>query len=514
MTRQRDVKKSNFTAQTTVSDNAYFDFVLNGQNYKITKANLLAALGVTGSIEQDGEVNGTPILDVDGSTNKIRNLIDGPGITTSVSTGNGAKISHNFTSDTTGAEVLINSTSDSPTIRSIVAGSGISVGTQNGSIQVALSATPVTTKTVIINEIGDFPTPVGGVITLEPDSQYLITNDISSANRFVLQANTVITGADGNIIELEYTGSGTMFTSINNSNAIRELTCKCSNGTLFDVSCASGTCSFRADQVEFICDQIGTFDGLLSVSIEHAIWTITTDGAHFLNNATIINFFQCRGTIAAGDFIDLGTSTASAFSMLSVAVVVASGANFLKGASGSANINAGGLGTVFNCRVLGAGTSLSGITAEDAQWEFTGNNGIPLSRTACLATNAGATITIAATDTPVILGATWVLEDASRFTGTAGGRFTYTGNGDYVSLHASITAESQGGTDECTFYFFKNGTEITNSGVQRALVSGNPGNLSLLWGLELETGDYIEIFAENNNDTSNIIINNAIIRID
>ena len=86
-------KKSDFVADTVVADTSTFDFVINGENKKITKANLLTALGVTGTISQDGAVSGTPVLDVSGSPNfLIRNIEDGPGIVTSVSPENGLTI--------------------------------------------------------------------------------------------------------------------------------------------------------------------------------------------------------------------------------------------------------------------------------------------------------------------------------------------------------------------------------------------------------------------------------------
>ncbi len=86
-------KKSDFVASTSVADTSTFDFVINGENKKITKANLLTALGVTGTISQDGAVTGTPVLDVSGTPNfLIRNLEEGPGIDLSLSPENGITI--------------------------------------------------------------------------------------------------------------------------------------------------------------------------------------------------------------------------------------------------------------------------------------------------------------------------------------------------------------------------------------------------------------------------------------
>ena len=55
----------------------------------------------------------------------------------------------------------------------------MSVGASGNTIQIALSGAPVSTKTVIVTEASDFPTPSAGVITLAADTDYLISNDIA-----------------------------------------------------------------------------------------------------------------------------------------------------------------------------------------------------------------------------------------------------------------------------------------------------------------------------------------------
>lgn len=129
--RAQGRKKSQFVQQTSVLPGSYLDYVVNGTNYKISYNDFVTNLGVTGSIVQEGSVTGTPVLDVDGSINNIRNLENGPGISTAVSPENGITISHNFTVNTDGLPVLLNPTADSPTIASIVAGSGIAVTAVN-----------------------------------------------------------------------------------------------------------------------------------------------------------------------------------------------------------------------------------------------------------------------------------------------------------------------------------------------------------------------------------------------
>jgi len=137
-------KKSQFVQQNTVLANSYLDYVVNGSNYKISYDNFVANLGVTGSIVQSGAVTGAPVLDVDGSVNKIRTIENGSGVLANVSAQNGIILSHNFTANADGLPILLNTTAASPTIASIVAGSGISVAAINdGGIQITSIANEI-----------------------------------------------------------------------------------------------------------------------------------------------------------------------------------------------------------------------------------------------------------------------------------------------------------------------------------------------------------------------------------
>ena len=137
-------KKSDFVAQDTVLANSFMDYFVNNTNYRISYQNLVAGLGVTGSIVTTGDVTGSPVLEIDGTVNKIRNIENGSGIITSITPTNGVKVSHNFTANADGLPILLNTTAASPKIASIVAGSGISVAAINdGGIQITSIANEI-----------------------------------------------------------------------------------------------------------------------------------------------------------------------------------------------------------------------------------------------------------------------------------------------------------------------------------------------------------------------------------
>lgn len=158
-------KKSDFTASTSVADTSTFDFVINGENKKITKANLLVALGVTGTISQVGAVSGTPVLDVSGGADKlIRNLESDDGVSIALSPENGITI---------GSQ--------------LVAGANVSITSDgSGGLTIAASIGSVA-NTVVVQSKSDLPTPVAGVITLAI-AAYTIKGNIDLGTDVIVQA--------------------------------------------------------------------------------------------------------------------------------------------------------------------------------------------------------------------------------------------------------------------------------------------------------------------------------------
>ena len=172
-------KKSQFVQQNTVLANSYLDYVVNGSNYKISYDNFVANLGVTGSIVQSGAVTGAPVLDVDGSVNKIRTIENGSGVLANVSAENGIKLSHNFVNDATGTPIFLSTTADSPVFASLVAGNGISITstdnyvtiTQTGVAEYAnLSMHGNSTNTVISSTAT--PVKVAGTFIVGAEAGY------------------------------------------------------------------------------------------------------------------------------------------------------------------------------------------------------------------------------------------------------------------------------------------------------------------------------------------------------
>jgi hypothetical protein len=514
--QSKDRKITKFLKQTSLPSNAILTHVSSNTNYQIDLDDFQSSLGVTGTIEQAGNVLGTPILNTAGSVNKIRNLEPRSGIKTSVSPENGAIIEHNFIEDTTGVELVVDLTADQPKFRSIEAGAGINVSASNGTIQIALSGIPASTKTVIVNDINDFPAAVGGVITLEDDTEYAIRNDITTANRFVMGNNTVLSGSNNLVVNLTYTDVGTMFTSVNKSFIFSNLTFTFSTGTFIDFD-GTGTEIFQMSDARLIGHTLGTIDDFAGIHFDDTQMDVTTDGFLFGGANGVILLEANLTTIDAGTLYDLGTATFNAFSVTDAFVTLNGTSVFLDGAASSANINAGSLGSIHNSRFFGTGTPLQTITVGDSRWDFHVNDKIQDSSKDVMMSQIGnATNTvIAVASTPVKLAGVWAEEDAYSFTTDATGKMTYTGDKDVeVNIDFSVSLAPVTGTNkDIALYAAKNGTVIANSKSSSIISAGSRSRVPITWRATLTKNDFIEVFVENNTDTVDILAVDSALRI-
>lgn len=248
-------KKSDFVAQDTVLANSFMDYFVNNTNYRIAYSDFVSGLGVTGSIVTVGDATGTPILDIDGTVNKIRNIENGSGVITTLSPSGGAKISHNFTASPYGLPILLDTAADSPTIASIVAGNGISIAAVNTSgIEITSIADEIygqltmqgnSTATIIATQ--SIPVKVEGTWATQIESNF----DGDTTGRLTYNGSTTEVVSANVSITFSHAGGGTdnlaVYIAKNNSvitasKLTRAVTGNNSGnvGTFFNVSMTSG----------------------------------------------------------------------------------------------------------------------------------------------------------------------------------------------------------------------------------------------------------------------------------
>ena len=523
-TRASGIRKSLFPAKTTVLTGASFDYFTSGVNYQITFDNFKTALGVTGTIATAGAITGTPVLQTIGTANAIRNLEDGAGVKSSLSPENGITLEHNFTVDSVGSPILVNPTALSPTLASILGSSSIAVQSIGEHISLSVISAAVSTKTVVVAEESDFPTAVGGVITLADETDYLLVNDITTASRFVLGNSCIVRASGAGIIRLTYTGTDAMFSGIDKSFSVEKISVACPDGDLFDVSSTGpGAVAQLLETQVTECETLGTIDGQFITRI---------DGVSFLNIKT--NGFTFTGTnqtfitdqvvifLFGGSLFDFGTSTFVNI-LISNQVVEASagGTTFITGAASSANLLPGGLASVTNTRISGSATALSGVTPTDVLWEFNSNDDIPDTKEDALISVTGNALetTIASTSSDgsnaVKMNAVWTVGPESHFEADTTGRIVYTGiKTTPEPIDFSVTlAMASGGAQQVSAYIALNGTPITSTGQQLTVSSSSVASVVVIWQHNFETDDYVELFLEGVSSTVNIVGQRSVGRI-
>jgi hypothetical protein len=511
----RDIKISEFVQKTAenIENDALLPFVDEGTNFTIRLDELIAKFGAIGTLEQLGEVTGVPVLKQTDTLNQIRNLLASKGMLTSLSPEDGILIQSNKRQIGTGATIIKDLDADQHEYRTLLGDSTITVTADGDVVRFSVTGVPVASNIVIVNEMADFPAAVSGVRTLNDNTAYLVSANLSTSDRFVLGNNCVVYGADSAVASLTYTSAGNMFTQTSGSAKVTLLTLAAPNGSLFDIS-GGGVFQFVNATVTS-CDYCGDIGSMSALQITDVSFEdIKSGGFTFTGSVTLLvgerNLFVVNG----GKMFDLNSSTWSAgWTMDASFAVLAAGTYFLSGLVDSGNMDVGATGSVLNMRFTGAGTPLENILQSDARWNMIANDNIPDSIVSILSTTVSNTVSISAANTPAIVGATWNSSHLSRFDSTAGGRFTYVGTGVHVNVHATVTANSPGTTNDYTFYFYKNGVQEAGSGVQRSFTSA-PGNISMLWQIDLETDDYIELWVENNDNNQDCEIVKAILTVD
>lgn len=509
-------KISEFNVSTSLNNSDLFTFVVNGTNKNITYSSFKTELGVTGSLSQAGDPLGAPILDQNGTTYNIRNLESSKGAMASVSAQDGVAIACNFAQGTVGVPIITDLNAKQYEIKTLAEGDNISIQDHGNHIEIAFVPETGSTKTVIVSQESDFPEAVLGVITLEPLTKYLLIDDVTTANRFVLQDRTVISGDSAVLSALHYTGSGTMFTWLDATVVFDNLRINAPVATLFSgTSPGNPLGAFIIERCTIDnCDTIGSFGDMFAVRWDNAtFFNVTSNGILLLGNIDFLGIDSSFINELAGTLFDLGTSTFDGLTIINSVIITSGSATLLTGLPNSGNVNTGGIGTIVNNRSKGT-LNIVNIGPDDALWNFALNDNIPDTRPDSLLSFTSPTTTVLAAATPAIINGTWTIERTSQMTGTTGGRVTYDGGKDAVlPITVTLSIEPVSGTNkDVNIYLAKNGSVVSNSQVITVISSGSPKNQSIAWQDSFSTGDYYEIFIES-VDGTDLQVNTAKLRV-
>ncbi len=524
--RGRSKRISQLVGNPTILSGGFLTFVgQDGVNYKISFSDFISNLGVTGSISQAGEPLATPVLAGTPTDFLIRNLENGPGVKASISPLNGITLEHNFTVGEVGNPMMLNPTAISPTLPSLIAGTGVGIAAGTDSYTISATGAVTPTNVVIINQESDFPIQSSTIITLSENIIYVIGSSFSTSKRFVGERGFVMTMGNQFGDVLTYTGTEAMFTC--------DFSCTIEKITLDSPSASmTFTGSNNTNTQIFITREVtvnntpkwATFSGFLTTAIEFCNSPNADDGITVGGSGQVvlsIMQFAIATTSASCRLIELGSAIIPNIELSDLILIGPPGAVMVSGAASSGNLPAGSLGLISGSSVSGGASPLSGITSDDIRWVFNGNAGISNTRPdglTSLVDNVTQSIIAASSDdgsNAVKVVGVWGIESSSHFTVSTDGRITYNGETPFTApVDGSINGRmASGSTKNIAAYIAINGSVIRATEAITNVSNTAAGAMSVHWQHTFEEGDFAEIFVENQSDATNIIAISGVGRI-
>lgn len=523
--RAQGRRKSQFPAQTSVPSGSTFDYVSGGVNYKITFENLIASLGVTGTIVQDGADDGVPVLDTQGSVNNIRNIEPGAGIKAQVSPENGISLSSGIKQSASGVKIFDDLTLNEPTAASLIAGDGAIISKDGNEITIA--TTEGLANRVVVRTKAD----LAG--TLDPTKEYFIDGiiDMEGQSIEVPAGGLNLSGYDFNVSKLiSSVGGYTMFTSpvggsgdlLGKDYAI-EVTG--AGSQVYNLVSATGFDAFEFARINYNnCSSLGTIDGYRQ--------GLESGTGRFGGSPNMI----LKGAWAGGYFID--TSIVRVLDAGFTGALYEAGAGFTMASRfrSNQNIDLPASASFFDfaqanfpnpstlqldgCIITRNGASdatdpniTPNITAAELAASWSNNQGIPNTFEGGTLTITVATATIiSATSTFVDLDGTFTPSDLQHFDEPANGQLRHLGNNPReYRVVGSVVIEGPANDDvalklvkwddsaSAFVDVFTQTRDINN------LVGGtNRGFFDFNFPVVLDQNDYVKFQVANNSTTGNL----------
>ena len=367
-----------------------------------------------------------------------------------------------------------------------------------------------------VSSKSDLPLPSGGVITLEANKTYYFIDNVDlTGDRLVGGQNTTILGTSSENASITSTGLGT---GLANALLTTQWTAPVRNITFKDVDTAlnidgntNPPVALDWTGVNFLnVPNIGTIN-----TCDNFIYTkgaflnskgFTLTGTH---GTVAINQSLLSGDGNAGNIITIDAScTITRRFRIIYSSIIAFGSTVGLNVSASATIPAEGyiLDTV---NFGGGGTYTSGVTYLDNKVRWDGNKGIVNTSEFAnyyMTNNATPTVITLANTAYKILGSTTPNTINQKFTHTDN-RVTYTGEIIRDFEVTAIISFTTGNNKVIGLYVAKNGSILPESEMYAtASGSGRAESISIQTVLNLQENDYVEIWIENETDTTNVTV--------
>lgn len=375
----------------------------------------------------------------------------------------------------------------------------------------------------VISDADNFPDPVNNVITLEPNTAYLIagTVDLMGA-RIVGQPNTTLFGLSPELSIIKSTGFNdangaflvTNYTFPMNYIAFHDFGAE----QILDIDGDGNEAALDWYGINFLnCSNIGIVKNVNN-SITHTMGYLNSSGLVYDGTIGTVSIESTIFTPAAGGSAVTLAATANItrrFRIIYSSFVVNSGETGIN-VDASATLPDEGYILVY-CNFSGAGTYLNGIDYTSNKARFESNRGIINTSTVghCYFVNNATTTTVTTSGTYYKVAGTTLEGTINNKFSHSVNRLTFTGTyAGYFEATASLSVATSINTN-FSFRLAKNGItgesgeitirQQTNVGYSAALVQDV---------FQLNTGDYIEVWvtASQNNSTPLISDLNLLIK--
>jgi len=377
---------------------------------------------------------------------------------------------------------------------------------------------------IVINSESDFPIQDATTITLSNDTAYVLGSLVTTAKRFIVGSGVTLTSITNFAQTLEYTGTGVMFTTTPGNFAIFDFRYSCTNGTVF--SHAGGTLILERTAC-LSCVNVGSITGVTGTSLNwfnNSFPAISGQGLQVFGNIFVFSFTKIFMSGSSASFIalNLGAAVFYTIEISNIELFGVLGSIGMSGLTNSGNMLSGSVATVDSSNFSGTDmVPLSGITSKDVRWHFEGNADIEETMEDALtyfSSNTTDTIITASSTNganAVKIAGTWVAGGLSKFTADASGRVTSVSERSVtVPIDVSILIKSVGGgAVRVAVYLAKNGVIIAAATTSADVSGSTSKNISFPWQETLTNGQYLEVFVENQTNTNDLLVENAIFRI-
>jgi hypothetical protein len=396
---------------------------------------------------------------------------------------------------------------------------------------------------VEVTQESDFGVASGGNINLTGDTTYILRGNVTCSSTLTVNSPSIsITGINRNLDKLIYTGTGNFINVLDSDFTLRDvwLSSTTTGSLLISGSnvAASGFNNGRTKVLELVdcqirnCFDVMDINGFDLVDISNCLFFYVqapTIGIRFrdtskieISSCELIRWFDetTIGTAlppgwATCSMIELRNNNLASYGAVNINGCIVHPQQTQNGidiGTGSTT----GFGTISSNAFITVGLTTGEIFLPEAgglpdysqaatyTYDVFANQGLLNSISGTIMTvigNTSNTLLAAGVPTNINTGGLATQQAGVRYTVTAVGRATYNGTKQvYVSLHASISYEKQGGgTDTYNFYMYKNGALLPGSLTQVVGGTGSTasGVVSMVYGTLMTQSDYIEVYVEN-----------------